>query len=108
MLININGQNALEAIDPALFQWCGFLSCLSSEFCIANIYLYLRLLVRCVCAQGLTMSRTCSMKAKSVSVIGSMSLNKDGSKEEFRDMRDSFTDRGSFQERCVTPVRAWP
>lgn len=46
------------------------------------------------------------MKAKSVTVIGSMSLNKDGSKEEFRDMRDAFTDRGSFQERCVTPVRA--
>ena len=56
MLININGQNALEAIDPALFQWCGFLSCLSYEFCIPRVTLYLRFLVRCVSAQGLTMS----------------------------------------------------
>ncbi len=43
------------------------------------------------------------MKAKSVSVIGSTSLNKDGSKEEFRDMKDAFTDRGSFQERYLAP-----
>ena len=34
-----------------------------------------------------------------MSVIGSMSLSKDGSKEEFRDMKDAFTNRGSFQER---------
>ncbi|CAL5227826.1 g10854 [Coccomyxa viridis] len=60
VLINLNGQNALEAIDPELFQ---------------------------------------RMKAQSVSVIGSVSLNKDGSKEDFRDMRASFTDGGSFQER---------
>ena len=47
----------------------------------------------------------CRMKAASVSVVGSASLNKDGSKEEFRDMKDSFTDRGSFQERCVVCIR---
>ena len=45
------------------------------------------------------------MKEKSVSVIGSMSLSKDGSKEEFRDMKDAFTDRGSFQERQGTATQ---
>ena len=34
-----------------------------------------------------------------MSVVGSMSLSKDGSKEEFRDMKDAFTDKGSFQDR---------
>ena len=47
----------------------------------------------------------CRMKEKSVSVIGSMSLSKDGSKEEFRDMKDAFTDRGSFQERQGTATQ---
>ena len=34
-----------------------------------------------------------------MSVVGSMSLSKDGSKEEFRDMKDAFTDKGTFQDR---------
>ncbi len=46
----------------------------------------------------------CRIKAQSVSVIGSVSLNKDGSKEDFRDMRASFTDGGSFQERWLAHI----
>ena len=98
VLININGQNALEAIDPELFERCE-----AAHVSFAgkgNWHCTRRTLWGQKVLQELCL---CSMKAKSVSVIGSTSLNKDGSKEEFRDMKDAFTNRGSFQERYLAP-----
>jgi hypothetical protein len=94
VLVNLNGQHALEAIDPALYERQDDATSLPGKPALIFHHSAQVALDDLMGVLG-CMSR---MKAKSVSVMGSVSLSKDGKSQVFRDMKHAFGH--DFMRRC--------